>query len=118
LMLTSGRVDIRELLSSELVRFWAVVIASKNQEPIRRSLQCCADKKLGEVLDELDIPLNTTEWFVSVCPSARKESPAATGRPIRDVSHLSLTEAGVVFGSVLILEYRENRGNGAQSPAT
>jgi len=108
LMLTSGRIDIRELLTSEFLRFWAVV-SSPDQEPVRRSLHHRAGTKLKTVLEELKVPPGSKQWFVSVCPSSRKKDPSPDKKDIRpsvcEISPLSLTQIGVAFGSILILEY-------------
>ena len=62
-----------------------------------------ASTDLKKVLDELKVPADSNEWFVTVCPSSRKTNLLRT---VSDVSHLNLTQVGVAFGSVLILEYK------------
>src|SRR5262249_5474511 len=37
--LSSDRIDVRELLSSEQIRFWAVVFSDADREPVRRSFR-------------------------------------------------------------------------------
>jgi hypothetical protein len=101
LMLTSGRVDVAELLTSKLLRFWAVVASAGNLEPVRRSLYYHSSTHLAEVLRELKVPPDSRNWFVSVCPSPRKET---LRQAVCEVQDLTLTEVGLVFGSVLILE--------------
>jgi hypothetical protein len=102
LSLTSGRIDIIELLASRLVRFWVVVISSESQEPVRRAVHFSAGTKLKEVLKIVDVPVDSPRWFVSISPSPRKELSKTT---TQSVQHLTLVQVGIVFGSVLILEY-------------
>ncbi len=65
--LTSGRINVQELLSSELIHFWAIV----SREPVRRVLYYTGGTALAEVLDDLGVPFDRglAEWSVSVCPS-------------------------------------------------
>jgi len=105
--LTSQRIDVQELLSSEFIRFWAVVLSDRNQEPIRRILHYRTESKLKEVLEDLGVPFEeeAAEWLVSVSPSPRAD-PVATEQMdtwrLRDRTLLSI---GVVFGSNLMLEW-------------
>jgi hypothetical protein len=104
LSLTSDRIDVRELLTSRLIRFWVVVDSSGNAEPVRRALHRGADASLEEVLADLGVPSDLSGWSASVYPSPRKDSDE---RAIRCTPGLTLTAAGIVFGSVLILERRK-----------
>ena len=106
LCLTSGRIDIPELLSSRLIRFWVVVISSENQEPVRRAMHCDPDTRVERVLRDVGVPPSPS-WTVSVCPSPRKNgSPRPTeGRTTEDVRNKNLTQIGIAFGSVLFLDY-------------
>jgi hypothetical protein len=109
LCLTSGRIHIPELLASRLIRFWVVVISSETREPVRRAMHCCPDILVEKVLEEVGVPIGST-WTVSVCPSPRKKDSQGTnsGRTTRDFGKLTITEMGIAFGSVLILEYFES----------
>jgi hypothetical protein len=105
--LTSGRIDIQELLSSELIRFWAIMSSDPKQEPVRRVLYYKEDTLLQEVLDDLGVPFGKeqAEWSVSVCPSPRK--PLDKPEKCTTWSLLgsaTLSSIGIVFGSVLTLE--------------
>ena len=74
LCLTSGRIDIRELLASELIRFWVVIISGADQEPVRHAMHLCPRSGLKEVLDLVGVPADSPRWSVSVCPSPRKKT--------------------------------------------
>ncbi len=102
--LASGRIDIRELLSSDQIRFWAVVYSGGNREPVRRALRYPPETKLATVLKDIDLPFadGSENWYVSLCPSPRR---GAQPRIACELLELSLIEVGVAFGSVLILEY-------------
>ena len=101
--LTSERIDVEELLSSELVRFWAIAVSDPDQEPIRRILHYRKDCLLREIFEELDVPCEPgqAEWTVSICPSPRRELPRQSTWSLRDCT---LQSIGIVFGSVLTLE--------------
>ena len=101
--LTSNRISVQELLSSELIRFWAVVVADRDREPTRRILHYKKDTKLQEILDELDVPSvqDAVEWTVSTCPSPRRDQFSEPTWLLRD---RTLQSIGVVFGSILTLE--------------
>src|SRR5260370_35785242 len=75
--LTSGRIDVQKLLSSELIRFWAVVSSDPRKEPIRRVLQYSDRIPLSVVLTDLGVPYGQglAEWSWSICPTPRKSSP-------------------------------------------
>jgi hypothetical protein len=108
LCLTSGRIDIPELLASGLIRFWAVVVSIKGQEPVRRAILCRPDTTVAEVLRDVGVPVDSRSWFVSICPSPRKEP--SKKRTADEVRNLKIGQIGIAFGSVLILEYDE-QGN-------
>jgi hypothetical protein len=105
LCLTSGRVDVHELLASRLIRFWVVVISCEMHEPVRRAMHCCSNTPVKEVLRDVGVPLDS-HWSVSVCPSPRKkDSRGTTPKRTAHVQDLTIIEMGIAFGSVLILEY-------------
>ena len=103
LNLTSDRINVQELLSSELIRFWTVVVAGGSQEPTRRILYYKKDTKLRVVLDDLDVPSGqgVAEWKVSICPSSQRDQPEQSTWSLRN---RTLESIGVVFGSVLTIE--------------
>jgi hypothetical protein len=105
--LTSERIDVQELLSSELIRFWAVVSPGGNKEPVRRVLHYREDTPLSDVLEDLGVPFgeDLAEWVVSVCPSPRKSQARNTTWSLYSSNpQVKLLSIGVVFGSVLTLE--------------
>jgi hypothetical protein len=102
--LDSGRIDIRELMSSDQIRFWAVVSSGFNREPVRRSLRYPPETKLERILHDIDLPCGdeSGNWSVSLCPSPRRNAKPKTAK---DLLQSNLMQIGVAFGSVLILEY-------------
>jgi hypothetical protein len=102
LNVNSGQINLRELIISKLIRFWAIVNAADGGETRRRVLYKPADTLLSVVLaDVLGIDDRAAmRWSMSVCPSPKREPASLTekdlGRSLRDV--------GVVFGSVLSLD--------------
>jgi hypothetical protein len=109
LNLTSGHIALHELLTSTLIRFWAVVNTGSGGEPIRRVLYRKPETQLKDVLTDV---LGVTEdvlskWSISVCPSPRYSS----GHLISEDTSIALSEAGVVFGSVLTLNRKRGIAN-------
>jgi hypothetical protein len=103
--LTSGRIDVQELLSSELIRFWTVVSSEPDKDPARRVLYYKEETALPEVLEDLGVPFgpDLAEWSLSVCPSPKKMPEKTTTWSLQDKAP-TLLSIGVVFGSVLTLE--------------
>lgn len=100
--LTSGRIDIPELLSSSLIRFWVVIVPTGGQEPIRHAMHCCPSTRVGEVLKEVGVPPCSDRWSLSLCPSPRKEPlNSVTSNQVHD---RTIVQIGIAFGSVVILE--------------
>jgi hypothetical protein len=57
-------------------------------------------------LEKLDIPRGSRkEWLVTITPSPRRKTPESRRRKAIEMEKLTLIEAGVVFGSVVLLEY-------------
>lgn len=105
--LTSERIDVQELLSSELLRFWVVVVSDPNQEPVRRILHYKKDCFLRDVLEELEVPSlqGPSEWTISICPTPRRETEGSeTERRTWKLRDCTLQSIGLVFGSILTLE--------------
>lgn len=108
--LTSGRIDVQELLSSELIRFWAIVSSDANKEPVRRVLHYAEGTRLRAVLDDLGVPFGEglAEWSVSVCPSPRRAPEKGVKKTTWSLhghdQEPTLFSIGVVFGSVVTLE--------------
>ncbi|HTU48284.1 MAG TPA: SIR2 family protein [Bryobacteraceae bacterium] len=113
LNLTSRQIGLQELLTSRLMRFWAILNPGKGKEPVRRVFHKSPRTPLREVLADIlgDIGDRVNEWSISVCPSPR--------RTTESIAHItpsmSLCDAGVVFGSVLTLT-RASRESGAIEP--
>lgn len=106
--LTSGRIDIPELLASRLIRFWVIVVSSETMEPVRRAMHCFPNTPVEEVLREVGVPLNSS-WVVSVCPSPRKKDSRGTKRTTQQIQGRNIIKMGIAFGSVLILEYNAKK---------
>jgi hypothetical protein len=107
--LTSGRIDVQELLSSDLIRFWSIVFSDAKKEPVRRILHYREDAPLSDVLDDLGVPFGEghAEWSVSICPSPRKpldKLKTTTWSLYEHNRAPTLSSIGIVFGSVLTLE--------------
>lgn len=107
--LTSGRIDVQELLTFELIRFSAIVSPGAGKEPVRRVLTYKEGAKLEDVLDDLGIPFGkgSAEWSVSICPAPRlhlEKAVKKTTWTLADSEPPTLLSIGVVFGSVLTLQ--------------
>jgi hypothetical protein len=116
LNLTSNQIGLHELLTSRLIRFWAVVNYEGGREPTRRVLYRPPRTSLKEVLMEVlgDVHESALcKWSISLSPSPRHE----TG-PLNE-QHLeqNLCDVGVVFGSVLTLS-RARHQPGHKDPAS
>ena len=102
LNLTSHQIRLHELVTSKLIRFWAIITTADGQNPTRRVLYKLPTDRLGDILMELlDLPNEKAlkNWSKSLCPSP-KRTPFSLEREDLDKS---LVDAGVVFGSVLTL---------------
>jgi hypothetical protein len=69
---------------------------------------------LEQVFREIDVAYRdgVEKWWVSISPNPRHEtnsrsSAATRGRKAKDLLSYNLVEIGVVFGSVLVLEYEQ-----------
>jgi len=105
LNLTSQQIDIPELVTSNLTRFWVLVHADSNREPLRRVLYYPpAETRLLQVLEDVEVPPQD-DWLVSLCPSPRRDGTVPKiNRTTRHLAEKRLLEIGVVFGSILTLE--------------
>ena len=104
LNVTSNRIDINELLSSDLTRFWVVVSSDAYVEPVRRVLYYRPDTYLRVVLDDLGVPCST-DWLLSVSPSPYRDGVVPpTTLTAHDLCNRRLVEVGIVFGSILTVE--------------
>jgi hypothetical protein len=102
LNLTSCQIDLHELLTSRLIRFWTVVNFEDGREPTRRVLYRPPDRDLKSVLIEVLGPLedqSLREWSISLCPSPRQTVGPLTDKDLG----MNIRDAGVVFGSVLTI---------------
>ena len=105
--LMAGRIDIHELLSSDLIRFWSVVLLEPEKEPVRRILHYKDSTLLRDVLEDLGIPSDSekaADWRLSVCPSPRKEPPEGPSWPLFENASPTLLSLGIGFGSVVTLK--------------
>jgi hypothetical protein len=106
LNISAARIDVHELLNSPHIRFWAVVCANKNREPVRRAVCDKPTTTFCEILENLDIPRGSRQdWLVTITPSPRRKTSESRRRRAVEMEKLTLIEAGVVFGSVVLLEY-------------
>jgi hypothetical protein len=97
LNLTSLRIDLQELLTSDLVRFWTDVMTDAKAEPFRRVFYHRPEKPLTDLLREVGAPASEA-WELSVSPSPRTDdAPVCTA----GLEEMTLEKLGVVFGSVV-----------------
>ena len=97
LNLTSQRIDLQELLTSDLVRFWTEVITDAKTEPFRRVFYHRPEKRVTDLLHEVGAP-ESEAWELSVSPSPRTDdAPICTA----GLGEMTLEKLGVVFGSVV-----------------
>ena len=102
LNLTSRQIGLHELLTSELIRFWTVVTFGSHTEATRRVLYRGPETSLRDVLIEVLGDLNDNaleQWSISLCPSPKRNLEPLSGNDLTR----TLSDVGVVFGSVLTL---------------
>jgi hypothetical protein len=104
--LTADRINIHELLTSGLIRFWTSVSADASEEPVRRVLYYHPDTHFQTVLDDLDVQASS-DWCVSLTPSSRWPSDAPEERTASALRNNTLMQLGVVFGSELTLQRKK-----------
>ena len=102
LNLTSHQIGLHELMTSTLIRFWAIITTSDGQNPTRRVLYKPATARLGDTLMEL-LDLSNERalmnWSKSLCPSPKRSLFPLEQKDLDK----TLVDVGVVFGSVLTL---------------
>ena len=98
--LTANRIDIHELLTSDLIQFWISVDADRDEEPERRVFYCPPETPFQAVLDELDVQ-PSKEWLVSIHPTPRWPGDTPPDMATAALAELTLLKIGVAFGSVL-----------------
>ena len=101
--LTASRIDIHELLTSELIRFWVFVYADGDAEPERRVFYYPPAVPFRAVLDELDIQPSDA-WFVSLQPAPRWPDDAPAQITTVALADMPLGAIGVAFGSVVTVQ--------------
>jgi hypothetical protein len=94
--LSAGAVDVHELLSCSLIRFW-VEIDSGERASSRVTLYRDGETHINEIMTFLGLP-TSGRWSITVHPPPRKDSPEIQQG---DPAKLSLAEVGVVPGSTL-----------------
>jgi len=104
--LTSGRIDVQELLTSDWIRFWAVISSGEEKEPARRVLTCKENTTVKEVLAEIGVPFGgqSAEWSLSICPAPRPHSAETRKTTWTLTESDSLLSVGVLFGSVVTFD--------------
>jgi hypothetical protein len=112
--LTANRIDIHELLTSELIRFWVFVYGDADEEPERRVFYYLPATAFRAVLDELDIQPSDA-WSVSLHPTPRWPDDVPPAMTTAALAELPLVTIGVAFGSVLTVQRDESRAVAASS---
>jgi len=105
LNLTSCQISLHELLTSPMIRFWAMVSSENGRESTKRVFYRPPGTTLKEVLIDLlgDLDLAAlTKWSISLCPSPKLLPEPLNARDLEK----SLSDVGIVFGSVLTLARR------------
>ena len=98
--LTAHRIDVHELLTSDLIQFWISVFAERDEEPERRVFYYPPDTPFRTVLDELDVQ-PSSDWSVIIHPTPRWPGDAPPDMTTAALAELALVKMGVAFGSVL-----------------
>jgi hypothetical protein len=93
--LTSGRLDVVELLTSGDIRFWAEV-PGRDGEIERELLFQPETATVSDVVAECG--LGVGDWSVELDPSP---VPGAGGRPLRVIAGQSIREVGVIPGGTV-----------------
>jgi hypothetical protein len=112
--LTASRIDIHELLTSELIRFWISVYADADEEPERRVFYYPPAKPFRAVLDDLDME-PSSEWSVSIQPTPRWPGDAPPDMTTAALADLTLVKMGVAFGSLLMVQRANSNAAAATS---
>ena len=101
--ISSGRIDIVELLHAESIRFWAEIVENGVLLD-RRLFQEDELTRLQTIVDDLGLPTRYWTFLVSP-PSGITENPDPVALDMAEAGHTptsrSLRELGVVPGSVL-----------------
>ena len=101
--LTAHRLDVHELLTSELMQFWISIYADADEDPERRVLYYPPSTPFRAVLDELDVQ-PSTDWSVCIHPTPRWPGDAPPDMTTSSLADLPLVKMGVAFGSVLSIQ--------------
>ena len=112
--LTANRIDVHELLTSELIRFWVFVYDEGDDDPERRVFYYSPDTPFRAVLDELDVQPSDA-WSVSLHPRPRWPGDAPPDMTTSALAGLPLVTIGVAFGSVLAIQRASPRAAAASS---
>jgi hypothetical protein len=93
--LTSGRMDVVELLTAPDVRFWVEVVDS--ERVLERELAFApAERTVAEIAEQFEV--GARGWSVEVNPRPRPDSRPV---PLASVSDADLLEVGVIPGATL-----------------
>jgi hypothetical protein len=113
--LSAGMVNVHELLSCDLVRFWAEV-ESDEQASKRVTLYRDGNTGIVEIMELLGLPKTNGAWRVTVHPPPTRRMQQMD---IDQAAMLSLEEVGVVPGSTLrFTDTRRHRAQLKSQPAT
>lgn len=107
--LSTGRLDISELLSAGDLRFWVQTVTGESASE-RQLYFASYETPLGELIHELDIPLS---WSMKVSPAPRADDG---GERIAELTALSLEELGVVPGATLRFKAPQVQDEGRSGP--
>jgi hypothetical protein len=95
--LSAGAVNVHELLSCPLIRFWAE-IDSDERASMRMTLYYPGKTRIAEIMTLLGLPATNGEWKVTVHPPPM---PDIQKLHADHTAELTLEEAGIVPGSTL-----------------
>jgi hypothetical protein len=118
LNLTSRQIDMHELLTSGLIRFWTVVNPAisfggrtgsqeHRGEPVRRVFYKTPCTPLRDILSEILGEIENEalrNWSISLSPSPRRDEEHRPPANAYELADKGLSDIGVVFGSVLGLQ--------------
>jgi hypothetical protein len=94
---------LRELLTSELIRFWTEVSTDPRAEPFRRVFYYSPATCFADLLEQVGVPASA-DWTVSVSP---RPSMLGSTASTQDLVSGTLLDIGLEFGSVLTIRRKD-----------
>jgi len=104
--LTSGRVDVVELLTSTDVRFWLEITSSEGQLVDREPLFRPETETISKLAKSLHLNLDTCTWEVEPAPDVPNAKSAKSEQRYSIAPESTIREAGVLPGSTLRVRTR------------